>query len=66
MGAEGIREGTFAQTIAKVFGTYASNLQGKRVMEQHNQHLQWLAGLKGKRLVTVWEVPERGEWTRPP
>ena len=58
----GTGKSTFCETLAACFGDYAATVQGSRVAGEDHQHLQWLAGLSGKRLLYVDEVPERGKW----
>ena len=61
-GRPGTGKSTFCETLAACFGDYSATVQGSRVAGEDHQHLQWLAGLNGKRLLYVDEVPERGKW----
>ena len=61
-GPPGSGKTTFADALAGVFGGFAATIQGSRLLAQNNQHPQWLAGLEGRRLVALREVPERGKW----
>ena len=61
-GQPGTGKSTFVDTIMACFGTYGATISGNRVARENNQHLQWLAGLNGKRLVAISELPERGAW----
>ncbi len=61
-GPPGSGKSTFLDTLASVFGGLATTIQGSRLMANNSGHLQWLAGLSGKRLLAVREIPERGQW----
>ena len=61
-GPPGTGKSTFAETLLQCFGEYGATIAGERVAKEHSQHLQWLAGLRGKRLVVITELPERGKW----
>ena len=61
-GLPGTGKSTFVETIGAMFGQYGASVQGSRVTKEGNQHLQWLAGLHGKRYVAIPELPERGAW----
>ena len=52
---------TFVETVLACFGEYGSVIAGERVATV-GQHLQWLAGLRGKRIVAITELPARGTW----
>ena len=61
-GQPGTGKGTFAETLLAIFGGYGATVSGSRVTGQFQQHLQWLAGLKGKRFVLIPELPPGGKW----
>ena len=61
-GIPGTGKSTYAETLLSVFGSYGASVSGGRVARENNQHPQWLAGLEGKRLVTINELPARGNW----
>ena len=61
-GLPGTGKSTIVETIGALFGMYGASVQGSRVAKEDNQHLQWLAGLDGKRYVAIHELPERGAW----
>ena len=61
-GPPGTGKSTFAETLLQCFGEYGATIAGERVAKDHSQHLQWLAGLRGKRLVAITELPQRGKW----
>lgn len=61
-GVPGTGKSTFTETLLSLFGSYGASVSGSRVARENNQHPQWLAGLDGKRLVTINEVPARGSW----
>ena len=61
-GQPGTGKSTFTETLLSMFGAYGASVSGTRVARENNQHPQWLAGLQGKRFVTVNEVPARGNW----
>ena len=61
-GLPGTGKSTFVETIGALFGMYGASVQGSRVAKEGNGHLQWLAGLDGKRFVAIHELPERGAW----
>ena len=49
-----------------IAGDYAATREGRRLAGHANQHTQWLAGLAGKRLVRVGELPDGGRWDTGP
>ena len=55
-GRPGSGKSTFVETLRAVFGDYAASVSGSRVARE-NGHSQWLAGLQGKRLVVINELP---------
>ena len=61
-GQPGTGKSTFTETLLTVFGHYGTTVSGTRVARENNQHPQWLAGLQGRRLVTINELPARGNW----
>ncbi len=61
-GQRGSGKSTFVETIAACFGSHGATVSGSRVAKESNQHAQWLAGLAGKRLVYVHELPDGGRW----
>ena len=62
-GVPGTGKSTFVETLLKVFGSYGASVAGVRVTKDHaNQHLQWMAGLDGKRLVSINELPQNAKW----
>ena len=61
-GNPGSGKSTFSETLLAVAGTFGTTISGRRVAGERDDHRQWLAGLQGKRLVVVNELPERGRW----
>ena len=61
-GPPGTGKSTFVETLLECFGEYAATIAGERVAKENGQHLQWLAGLRGKRIVAITELPRRGKW----
>ena len=53
---------TIVEPIAKVLGDYAASVYGAKVAKEGNAHLEWLARLENKRLVTITELPDKGTW----
>ena len=61
-GPPGSGKSTIVEAIAKAFGDYAASVYGGKVAKEGNSHLEWLARLEGKRLVTITELPDKGTW----
>ena len=61
-GPPGSGKSTICDLITYIAGDYAATREGSRLAGHANQHTQWLAGLAGKRLVRVGELPDRGQW----
>ena len=62
-GPPGSGKSTFGETIKACFGDVLGvNVKGERLVRDDSQHLQWLARLRGKRLVLASELPGRGRW----
>ncbi len=61
-GVPGGGKTTLTDAIAKAFGDYAASVYGGKVAKETNTHLEWLARLEGKRLVTITELPDKGTW----
>ena len=61
-GKSGSGKSTFVETLIACLGDYAASVQGSRVAQESGQHLQWLAGLEGKRLVAIHEVKDNAKW----
>ena len=61
-GRAGTGKSTFVETIQAAFGEYAASVSGSRIASEASQHLQWKAGLRGKRLLSINEIPDRGRW----
>ncbi len=61
-GPRGTGKSVYTETIAACMGVYGATVSGNRVARDNNQHPQWLAGLQGKRLVYVHELPDSGRW----
>ena len=61
-GVPGGGKSTLVEPIAKAFGDYAASVYGGKVAKEGNSHLEWLARLEGKRLVTITELPDKGNW----
>ena len=53
---------TIGEVLLEMFGTYGATVNGKRVASEELQHLQWVAGLSGKRYVFIDELPAKGQW----
>lgn len=62
LGGPGTGKTTFAQSLAMSSGGYSVTINGRRITKGHEQHIQWLAGCKGKRLVYIDEVPAGSAW----
>ena len=61
-GVPGGGKSTLVEPIARAFGDYAASVYGGKVAKEGNSHLEWLARLEGKRLVTITELPDKGQW----
>ena len=61
-GRPGTGKSTFAETVKRCFGDYGAVVSGRRMVKEHNDHPQWLAGLQRKRLVVISEIPRGGQW----
>ena len=61
-GPSGSGKSTIVEAIAKAFGDYAASVYGGKVAKEGNSHLEWLARLESKRLVTITELPDKGTW----
>ena len=61
-GKSGSGKSTFVETLLACLGDYAASIQGSRVAQESGQHLQWLAGLEGKRLVVIHELKDNAKW----
>ena len=61
-GKPGTGKGTFAETLYAMMGDYGHVLAGARLAGPRDDHLQWLAGCRGKYFVFIDEVPEGGRW----
>ena len=53
---------TIGSVLREMFGSYGAVVNGRRVASEELQHLQWLAGLSGKRFVHIDELPANGQW----
>ena len=65
-GPSGSGKSTICDVWTYIAGDYAATREGKRLAGHANQHTQWLAGLHGKRLVRVGELPDGGRWDTGP
>ena len=65
-GPPGSGKSTICDVWTFIAGDYAATREGKRLAGHTNQHSQWLAGLVGKRLVRVGELPDNGQWDTGP
>ena len=65
-GPPGSGKSTICDVWTYIAGDYAATREGKRLAGYANQHSQWLAGLVGKRLVRVGELPDGGQWDTGP
>ena len=65
-GPSGSGKSTICDVWAFLAGDYAATRDGKRLAGNQNQHTQWLAGLFGKRLLRVGELPDGGRWDTGP
>ena len=65
-GPPGSGKSTICDVWTYIAGDYAATREGKRLAGHTNQHSQWLAGLVGKRLVRVGELPDGGQWDTGP
>ena len=65
-GPPGSGKSTICDIWTYIAGDYAATREGKRLAGYSNQHSQWLAGLVGKRLVRVGELPDGGQWDTGP
>ena len=65
-GPPGSGKSTICDLWTYIAGDYAATREGKRLAGHGNQHTQWLAGLLGKRLVRVGELPDGGRWDTGP
>ena len=61
-GVPGGGKSTLVEPLAKAFGDLAASVYGGKVAKEGNSHLEWLARLEGKRLVSISELPEKGHW----
>ena len=65
-GPPGSGKSTICDLWTYIMGDYAATREGRRLAGHANQHTQWLAGLSGKRLVRVGELPDGGRWDTGP
>ena len=65
-GPPGSGKSTICDLWTYIAGDYAATREGGRLAGHANQHTQWLAGLAGKRLVRVGELPDGGRWDTGP
>ena len=65
-GPPGSGKSTICDLWTYIAGDYAATREGGRLAGHTNQHTQWLAGLAGKRLVRVGELPDGGRWDTGP
>ena len=65
-GPPGSGKSTICDLWTYIAGDYAATREGRRLAGHANQHTQWLAGLTGKRLVRVGELPDGGRWDTGP
>ena len=61
-GPPGTSKSSIVDPILKVFGDYGASVYGGKVAKDSKTHLEWLARLEGKRLVSISELPDKGEW----
>ena len=61
-GDPGSGKSTFYEPLQRVCGATGAQISGERVAGDRLDHRQWLAGLDGKRLVVINELPEHGRW----
>ena len=61
-GPPGTSKSSIVEPIVKAFGDYAASVYGGKVAKDSNSHLEWLARLEGKRLVSISELPDKGQW----
>ena len=65
-GPPGSGKSTICDLWTRIAGDYTATRKGTRLAGFANQHSQWLAGLVGKRLVRVGELPDGGQWDTGP
>ena len=65
-GPPGSGKSTICDLWTYTMGDYAATRDGHRLAGHGNQHTQWLAGVAGKRLVRVGELPDGGRWDTGP
>ena len=61
-GPPGSGKSTIADTWALIVGDYGATVDGSRLVGDSTGHSQWLAGLRGARVVRINELPDRGRW----
>ena len=61
-GPPGSGKSTLFDAWARIAGDYATVRDGDRLAAGHAQHLQWLVGLAGNRVLRVSELPSGGRW----
>ena len=61
-GPPGTGKSTIAETWIAAVGDYGTVRSGDRLAGDRPDHKQWLAGLHGKRVVLVGELPSGGRW----
>ena len=61
-GDPGSGKSTFYETLQRVSDATGAQISGERVAGERLDHRQWLAGLAGKRLCIINELPEHGRW----
>ena len=61
-GPPGSGKSTVVEPIVKAFGDLSASVFGGKVARETNSHLEWLARLENKRLVSISELPDKGHW----